>query len=92
MSVNPVFHARTKHIELDSNFVREKVALGFLVTRFVSSSDQLADILTKPLSRDAFTTLRYKLGAHFIPPSMRGSDKDESATRGISAFIIYPFV
>ncbi|KAK2991573.1 hypothetical protein RJ640_013833 [Escallonia rubra] len=62
MSINPVFHARTKHIEVDYHFVREKVALGSLVTRFVSSNQQLADIFTKPLSRDAFQRLRTKLG------------------------------
>ncbi|KAK2965713.1 hypothetical protein RJ640_022240 [Escallonia rubra] len=57
MSINPVFRARTKHIEVDYHFVREKVALGSLVTRFVSSDQQLADIFTKPLSRDAFQHL-----------------------------------
>ncbi|GKU90849.1 hypothetical protein SLEP1_g4793 [Rubroshorea leprosula] len=39
MSINPVFHARTKHIELDYHFVREKEALGSLVTRYVPSMD-----------------------------------------------------
>lgn len=36
---NPVFHAQMKHIEIDYNFVREKVANGSLVTRFVPVSD-----------------------------------------------------
>jgi hypothetical protein len=35
MIVNPVFHGRSKHIELDYHYVREKVALGTLETRFV---------------------------------------------------------
>jgi histone deacetylase 1/2 len=43
LTANPVFHARTKHIEVDFHFVREKVALGALEVRFVSSADQIAD-------------------------------------------------
>jgi hypothetical protein len=51
MSVNLVLHARTKHIAIDYYFVREKVALGTLLTRFVPSSLQIANLFTKPLSR-----------------------------------------
>ena len=74
MTTNPVFHNRTKHIELDYHFVREKVALGNLVTCFVDSASQLADIFTKPLSRDCFKQFCVKLGL-FIPhqPSLRGT-------------------
>lgn len=46
LTANPVFHARTKHIEVDFHFVREKVALGALEVRFVLSADQTADVFT----------------------------------------------
>ena len=62
MSVNPMFHARSKHIELDYHFVREKVAMGTLTTRHISSSSQPADVFTKPLAKDAFQKFRSKLG------------------------------
>jgi hypothetical protein len=49
LSANPVFHARTKHIEMNYHFVRERVAQKLLEINFVSSRDQVADGFTKPL-------------------------------------------
>ncbi|KAG8480057.1 hypothetical protein CXB51_025173 [Gossypium anomalum] len=50
VAANPVLHSKFKHVELDLFFVREKIAAGTLVVGEVPSCDEVADILTKPLS------------------------------------------
>ena len=78
MSKNHVFHARTKHIELDYHFVREKVTSGLLNTRYIPPSQQMVDLFTKPLSKALFLKLRYKLGIHLIAiRSLKGVDKNQ---------------
>lgn len=48
LSTNPVFRARTKHIEVDCNFVRERVSNKLLNIWFIPIGDQVADGFTKP--------------------------------------------
>jgi len=51
---NPVFHERTKQIEINCHFVRERTLVGDLVTCHVSSKNQLAGISLKPLEDNIF--------------------------------------
>lgn len=61
LSKNPVISTRSKHIALDFHFLRDQVDSGTLKIGHVSSVDQLADIFTKPLSKDRVSFLRSKL-------------------------------
>jgi len=68
---NPVFHKRIKHIELDCHFVREKLMAGLISLHHIPSRQQLADVLTKPLSGPLHRELINKLGVQ-APTNLRG--------------------
>lgn len=72
---NTVFHSCSKHIELDLHFVKEKVMQKALFIGHVPTTDQLADILTKPLSQARFLLLRDKLMPPASAISLRGHKK-----------------
>ena len=62
LTKNPVYHSRTKHIEIRHHFLRDHVQKGDCTIEFVSTTNQLADIFTKPLPRDTFYNIRRELG------------------------------
>lgn len=54
---NPEFHKRSKHVDIRYHFLREKYMSKDIDLEFVPSKDQLADILTKILSKELFHNL-----------------------------------
>ena len=72
LAKNLVFHSRTKHVEIDVHFIRDKVLAGDLNICYVPNEEQIADILTKPLSFPQFNYLRAKLNDFPCPLSLRG--------------------
>ncbi|GKB40384.1 hypothetical protein Tco_0885326 [Tanacetum coccineum] len=62
LSKDPVLHSHTKHIEIHHHFLRDNVQKGNISIEKVSSKDNIADILTKPLKREPFNLFRQGLG------------------------------
>ena len=62
------FHSRTKHIDLRYHFVREAVEQGKISMKYLPSSDNVADVFTKPLAKQQFQRLVGLLGLGMLKP------------------------
>ncbi len=78
---NPMFHARTKHIEVHYHFIKEKVVASEIDLIYVSIEDQVADIFTKVLGAKKHRRFRNMFGVMELELSLRGSVEMSSSTR-----------
>ena len=72
MSENPVFHDKSKHIEIKYHYIRDMVQRGAVKLQYVTMNNQIADVLTKPLDRVKFEYFREKLGVIQIKVPSKG--------------------
>jgi hypothetical protein len=77
---NPVYHAKTKHIEVHYHFIKEKVLAKTIDLIHVSTENQVVDIFTKALSTNELRKFRKMLSVLEVDLSLKGSVENSSST------------
>jgi hypothetical protein len=76
LAKNPVFHTRTKHIEVHYHYVWERVLSGEVQLQYVPTGRQIADVFTKPLGLDKLRRFSGAQGlCHLDVPNLRGREE-----------------
>ena len=69
---NPVFHDKSKHIEIKYHYIRDMLQRGVVNLQYVAMKEQIADVLMKPLTRVKFEYFREKPRVLQIEVSSKG--------------------
>ncbi len=77
---NPVYHVKTKHIEVHYHFIKEKVLAREISLIHVSTKDQVVDILIKALSIDKLKRFKKMFGVLEVDLNLRGSVENSNST------------
>jgi len=80
LAKNPIYHARTKHIEVHYHFIREKILAKEIDLIHVSTEDQVIDIFTKVLSTYKLKKFRQMISVLEVDLSLKGSVENSSST------------
>ena len=72
LSENPVFHDKSKHIEIKYHYIMDMVLRGAVKLQYVAMDEKIAEVLMKPLARVKFEYFREKLGVLQIEVPSKG--------------------
>ena len=64
LAKNPVHHARSKHIDIQHHYIREKIESKEIDINYMSTDEMIADALTKPLARPKFSKFVADMGLY----------------------------